>query len=123
MFHRVILIDSHSPPSNRLLRFFKYTCSGHDLLDVLLLVVPEAIILLIVGVIILLTLGAVDDEVVDVAGLEAALRVLRVSSPLLPKLVHRPKFSSKQDNLVIRNALILFIRICNKRRQNKLQRM
>jgi hypothetical protein len=111
------------PPSDRLLRFFKYTCSGHDLLDVLLLVVPKAIILLIVRVVILLTLGAVDDDVVGVVGLEAALRVLGVSSPLLPKLVHRPKFSCKQNNLVIKNALILFIRICNKRRKNKLQRM
>jgi hypothetical protein len=80
---------------------------GHDLLDVPLLV-PEAILLLIVilivvvilvGVVVLLPLGAVDDEVGGVTTLEAASGVLGASSPLLPKLVHHPKFPCKQGIL------------------------
>jgi hypothetical protein len=59
----------------------------HDLLDVLLLVVPEAIFLLVVilvvvvvlvGVVVLLPLGIVSDEVGGVATLEAAPGVLEV---------------------------------------------
>jgi hypothetical protein len=103
----------------------------HDLLDVLLLVVSEAIFLLVVilvvvvvlvGVVVLLPLGIVSDEVGGVATLEAAPRVLEVLSPLLLKLVQCPKFPCKQGNLVIGNALILFIRSYSKRRQRKLQR-
>jgi hypothetical protein len=102
---------------------------GHDLLDVLLLV-PEAILLLVVilvvvvvfvGVIILLRLGAVDDEVGGVTALESAPGVPGASSPLLLKLVHCLKFPCKQGNLVVGNALILLIRSCSKRRQSKHQ--
>jgi hypothetical protein len=102
---------------------------GQDLLDVLLLV-PEAILLLVVilvvvvvfvGVIVLLRLGAVDDEVGGVTALESAPGVPGASSPLLLKLVHCLKFPCKQGNLVIGNALILLIRSCSKRRQSKHQ--
>jgi hypothetical protein len=103
---------------------------GHDLLDVLLLV-PEAILLLVVilvavvilvgvvvpiGVVKLLPLGAASDEVGGVTALVAASGASGASSSLLPELVHRLKFSCKQGNLVIRNALVLLIRRCNKRR-------
>jgi hypothetical protein len=115
-----------------------YTCSGHDLLDVLLLLVSEAILLLLVvlivilvavvilvaivilvGVVVLLPLGAVGDNVGGVTTVEAAPGVSRVSSPLLPKLVHRPKFSWKQGNIVIGNALVLLNGNYNKGRQRK----
>jgi hypothetical protein len=95
---------------------------GHDLLDVLLLLVPEVILLLVVilvvvvvliGVVILLLLGAVVDEVGGVTALKTASGV---SSPLLLKLVHRLKFPCKQGNLVIRNDLVLLIGSCSKRR-------
>jgi hypothetical protein len=110
---------------------------GHGLLDVLLLLVPEAILLLVVvlvvvvilvvvvvlvGVVILLPLRAFNDKVGGVAALEAAPGVLEVPSPLLPKLVKCPKFPCKQGNLVVGIALIFLIRSCSKRRQNKLQR-
>jgi hypothetical protein len=107
------------------------TCSRHDLLDVPLLLVLEAILLLVVvlvvvvilvGVVILLPLRAVGDEVGGVAALEIALRVLGVPSPLLLKLVHCPKFPFKQSNLIVGNALVLLIGSCSKRRQTKLQR-
>jgi hypothetical protein len=97
---------------------------GHDLLDALLLVVPESILLfvvvlivvvILVGVVILLPLGAVGDEVGSVAALKVAMRVSGVSSPLLLKLVHHPKFCCKQDNLIVGNALILLIESCIKR--------
>jgi hypothetical protein len=95
---------------------------------ILLLVVILVVVVILVGVVILivvailLPLEAVNDEVGGVTVLEAALRVLGVSSPLLLKLVHRPKFPCKQGNLVIGNALILLIRSSSKRRQSKLQR-
>jgi hypothetical protein len=79
---------------------------GHDLLDVLLLVVSEVILLLavvlaiilvdvvvLVGEVILLPLGAVDDEVGGVTTLEAAPGVSGASSPLLPKPFALPKIS------------------------------
>jgi hypothetical protein len=90
---------------------------GDDLLDVPLLLVPEAIFLpfvvlvivvILVGVVILLPLREV--------------RVLRVYSPLLSKLMHFPKFPYKQCNLIIGNALVLLIESYSKRIQNKLQR-
>jgi hypothetical protein len=87
---------------------------GHDLLDVpLLLVVILVGVVVSFGVVVLLSHGTVDDEVGGVAALEAALRV---SSPLLLKLMHRPKFHCMQANLVVRNALLLLIGSCSKRR-------
>jgi hypothetical protein len=81
----------------------------------LLVVVP-------IGLVVLLPLGAVGDEVGGVTALKAAPGVLGASSPLLLKLVHRPNFSYKQGNLVVGNALVLLIESYNKRRQSKLQR-
>jgi hypothetical protein len=109
---------------------------GHGLLDVLLLLVPEAILLVVVlvvvvilvvvvvlvGVVILLPLGAVGDEVSGVTALETNLGVFGVSFPLLLKLVQCPKFPCKQGNLIFKNALILLIESYSKRRQSKLQR-
>jgi hypothetical protein len=80
------------------------------------------LVVILVGVVVLLPLGPVGDEVGGVTALEAAPRVLGVSSPLVSKLVHWPKFLYKQDNLIIRNTLILLIKSCSHRRQSKLQR-
>jgi hypothetical protein len=62
---------------------------------ILLLLVILVVVVVLIGVVILLRLGAVRDEVAGVAALKAAPRVLEVSSPLLLKLVHCPKFSYK----------------------------
>jgi hypothetical protein len=85
------------------------TCSGHHLLKLLLLSVPEAILLLtlalvagvilvvvvvLVGGVKLLPLGAVNDEVGGVTALEAALRR---SPPLLAELVQSLELSCKED--------------------------
>jgi hypothetical protein len=88
---------------------------------ILLLVVVLVVVVVLVGVVvfvvvvILLPLGVVDDKVGGVAALEAAPGVSGASSPLLLKLVHRPKFHCKQSNLIIENALVLLIRSCSKR--------
>jgi hypothetical protein len=105
---------------------------GHDLLGLLLLVTEEVLLLVVVltvvvsdGVVVLVggvkffPLEAVGDEVGAVATLEAALRW---SPPLLTKLVQDVKLSCQQGNLIIRDALILLIKSCNQRRQDKLQR-
>jgi hypothetical protein len=89
---------------------------------ILLLVVIFVAVVIDVGLVVLLPLGAVGDEVGGVAALEAAIGVKGVSSPLLLKLVHHSKFPCKQGNLIIENDLILLIRSYNKRRQSKLQR-
>jgi hypothetical protein len=109
------------------------TRSGHHLLKLLLLLVPEAVLLLIVtlavvvplGVVVLirggvelLPLGAVDDEVGGVAALEAAPRR---SHPLLAEPVQSSELSRQQGDLVIGDALILLIRSCTQGRQSKLQ--
>jgi hypothetical protein len=98
------------------LMFFFLLCLKRFFFFVVIIVV----VVVLVGVVILLPLGVVGDEVGSVTALEAALGVLGISSPLLSKLVHHPKFPCKQDNLIIGNALILLIRNCSKRRQNKL---
>jgi hypothetical protein len=109
------------------------THSGHHLLELLLLLVPEAVLLLVValavvislGVVILvgggvklLPLGAVDDKVGGVATLEVAPRW---SPPLLAVLVQGVKLSCQQGDLIIEDSLILFIRSCSQRGQGKLQ--
>jgi hypothetical protein len=109
------------------------TRSGHDLLELLILLVPEAILLLIaaltarvilVGVVVLvggvklLPLGAVGDEV---GGITAHDITPRWSPPLLAELVQGKKFSHQQGNLVVGDALILLIRSRSQRRQGKLQ--
>jgi hypothetical protein len=104
---------------------------GHDLLDVLHLLISTATLLLVfvlvaiavlVDVVIFLPLRVADDEVGGVATLEEAPEVLEASSPLLPKLVHHLKFPCKQGNLIVGNAVILLIGSCSKRRQSKLQK-
>jgi hypothetical protein len=101
------------------------TRSGHHLLELLLLRVPEAVLLtlaLVTGVILvvvvvlveggveLLPLGAVDDEVGGVTTLEAAPRW---SSPLIVKLVQGSELPRQQGDLIIGDALLLLIRSCN----------
>jgi hypothetical protein len=81
------------------------TCSGHHLLELLLLLVPKAVLPLVIvlavvvplGVVILvgggvelLPLGAVGDEVGGVAALEAAPRR---SPPLLVEPMHSSELS------------------------------
>jgi hypothetical protein len=98
------------------------TRSGHYLLELLLLVVPEAVLLLalslvtgvipvvvvvLVGGVKLLPLGAVDDEVGGVAALEAAPTR---PPPLLAELVQSLELSRQQGDLVVGDALVLLIR-------------
>jgi hypothetical protein len=105
------------------------TRSGHHLLELLL--VPEAVLLLIIalavvvplGVVILvgggvelLPLEAVGDEVGGVTALEAAPR----RSPLLVEPMQSSKLSRQQGDLVIGDALILLIKSCRQGRQSKL---
>jgi hypothetical protein len=78
-----------------------------------ILVVVLVNVVIHVGVVVLLPLGEVSNEVGGVTTLEAAPGV---SSPLLLKLVHCLKFPCNQDNLIVRNALILLIGSCSKRR-------
>jgi hypothetical protein len=107
---------------------------GHDLLEPLLLLLPEVVVLLLVvalavvisldvviligGGIELLPLGVVGDEVGSVTALEAAPRR---SPPLLVELVQGAELSRQQDNLIIWDALVLLIRNYDQRRQSKLQ--
>jgi hypothetical protein len=109
------------------------TCSGHHLLELLLLLVPEAVLLLTIAlvarvvpvvVVVLvggakhLPLGAVSDEVGDVAALEVAPRR---HPPLLVEPVQSSELSHQQGDLVVRDALILLIKSCTQGRQSKLQ--
>jgi hypothetical protein len=108
------------------------TRSGHHLLELLLLLlVPEAILLLaltlvardipvvvvvLVGGVKLLPLGAVSDEVGGVVALEAAPRR---PPHLLAESVQRAEHPHQQGDLVIGDALILLIRSCTQGRQSK----
>jgi hypothetical protein len=109
------------------------TCSGHHLLELLLLLVPEAVLLLTIAlvarvvpvvVVVLvrgakhLPLGAVSDEVGDVAALEVAPRR---PPPLLVEPVQSSELSHQQGDLVVWDALILLIKSCTQGRQSKLQ--
>jgi hypothetical protein len=90
---------------------------------VLLLVVTLAIVIplgvvVLVGGVDLLLLGAVGDEVGGVTALEATPRL---SPPLLAELVKGVELPRQQGDLIIRNALVLLIRSCRQRGQNKLQ--
>jgi hypothetical protein len=100
------------------------TRSEHDLLKLLLLLVSVVVLLLLValivgvipviivvvvlvGGVVFLPLGAVGDEMGDVVALEAAPRW---SHPLLAELMQGSQLSHQQDDLVIRDALVLLIR-------------
>jgi hypothetical protein len=102
------------------------TRSGHHLLELILLV-PEAVLLLIVALVAgvvsvivvvlvggveLLPLGAVDDEVGGVVTLEAAPR----RPSLLAEPVQSSELSRQQGDLVIGDALVLLIRSCTQGR-------
>jgi hypothetical protein len=104
----------------------------HHLLELLILLVPEAVLLalaLVAGVILvvvivlvggvkLLPLGAVGDEVGGVATLEVSPRR---SPPLLAELVQSAELPHQQGDLIIGDALILLIRSYTQGRQSKLQ--
>jgi hypothetical protein len=81
---------------------------------ILLLIVILGVILIVVVTLvvvdILLPLGVVGDEVGGVTTLEVVPGVSGVSSPLLLRLVHHPKFPCKQSNLTVENALVLLIK-------------
>jgi hypothetical protein len=105
---------------------------GHHLLELLLLVFEAVLILVIalvtrlildvvvvlVGGVELLPLGAVGDEVGGVTALKAAPRR---PPPLLVELVQGSELSHQQGDLVVEDALILLIRSCTQGRQSKLQ--
>jgi hypothetical protein len=88
------------------------TCLGHHLLELLLLLVPEAVLLLalslvarVVPVVVvvlvgveLLPLGPVGDEVGGITALEAAPRR---PPPLLAESVYRAELPRQQGNLVV----------------------
>jgi hypothetical protein len=109
------------------------TRSGHHLLELLLLLVPEAVLLLaitlvagvvpvvivvLIGGVELLPLGAVSDEVGGVATLEAAPRR---PPPPLAESVQRAELPRQQGDLIIGDALVLLIRSCTQGRQSELQ--
>jgi hypothetical protein len=105
---------------------------GHHLLELLLLVFEAVLILVValvtglildvvvvlVGGVELLPLGAVGDEVGGVTALKAAPRR---TPPLLVELVQGSELSHQQGDLVVEDALILLIRSCTQGRQSKLQ--
>jgi hypothetical protein len=108
------------------------TRSGHHLLKLLLLV-PEAVLLLalalvagvvlnvvvvLVGGVKLILLGTVGDEVGGVTTLEVTPRR---PPPLLVESVQSSELLRQQGDLIIGDALVLLIRNCIQGRQSKLQ--
>jgi hypothetical protein len=89
-----------------------------DTLDLALVagVVPVVVVVLVGGVG-LLPLGAVGDEVSGVTSLEAAPRR---PPPLLAGPVQHTELPRQQGDLVIGDALVLLIRSCTQGRQGKL---
>jgi hypothetical protein len=105
---------------------------GHHLLE-LLLIVPEAVLLLALALVArvilvvvvvlvegveLLPLGAASDEVGGVTALEAAPRR---PPPLLVEPMQSSELSRQQGDLVVGDALVLLIKSCTQGRQSKLQ--
>jgi hypothetical protein len=86
------------------------------IVDLVVVVLLDVVIL--VGGVKLLSLRAVGDEVSGVASLKVAPRW---SPPLLAELVQGTEISHLQGDLVVRGALVLLIRICGQKRQNKLK--
>jgi hypothetical protein len=76
------------------------------------------VIVVLVGGVKLLPLGAVGDEVGGVTALEAAPRR---PPPLLAEPVQSSELSRQQGDLVVGDALVLLIRSCTQGGQNKLQ--
>jgi hypothetical protein len=101
-------------------------------MELLLLLILEAVLILIVALAVVVPLGVVvlvggvellplmadDDEVGGVTALEATSRR---SPPLLVELVHYSELSRQQGDLVVGDALILLIKSCTQGRQSKLQ--
>jgi hypothetical protein len=102
-------------------------------LELLLLLFPEAVLLLVVALAVVVLLGvvvlvgggvhllplrAVGDEVGGVAALKAAPRR---SPPLLAKCVQSLELSHQQGDLIVGDALVLLNRSCTQGRQSKLQ--
>jgi hypothetical protein len=100
-------------------------------LKLLLLLIPEAVLLLVVALAVVISLGvvvlvgggvkllplrAVGNEVGGVTALEAAPRR---SPPLLVEPLQSLELSRQQDDLVIEDALILLIRSCTQGRQSR----
>jgi hypothetical protein len=79
--------------------------------------VVSIVVVVFEGGVELLPLGAVDNEVGGVAALEAAPSVI---PPLLEELVQGTELSHRQVDLIIEDALVLFIRNCGQRGQDKL---
>jgi hypothetical protein len=110
------------------------TRSGHHLLELLLLLlVPEAVLVLalalvtgvvpvvvvvLVGGVELLPLGAVSDEVGGVTALEAAPGR---PPPLLAESVQCAELPRQQGDFIVRDALVLLVRSCTQERQSKLE--
>jgi hypothetical protein len=86
------------------------------LLLTLALVARLVLVVVLIGGVKLLSLGAVGDEVGGVITLEAAPR----RPPLLAEPVQRSELSCQQGDLVIGDALVLLIRSCTQGRQSKL---
>jgi hypothetical protein len=100
------------------------TCSGHDLLELLLLVValvagviPVGVVVLVGGVK-LLPQGTINDKVSGVTTLEATPGW---SPPLLAEIVQGTELPCQQSNLIVGDALVLLIQSYSQRRQGKLQ--
>jgi hypothetical protein len=84
----------------------------------LAVVVPLDIVILVGGGVKLLPLGAVGDEVSGVAALKVAPRR---SPALLTELMQGAELSHQQGDLDVWDALVLLIRSCGQKRQSKLQ--
>jgi hypothetical protein len=79
-------------------------------------VIPVVVVVLVGGVK-LLPLGAIGDEVGGVTALKA---VPQCSPPLLAKPVQSVELPRQQGDLIIGDALVLLIRSCDQRGQDKL---
>jgi hypothetical protein len=97
--------------------FFSCPRSGTSSCFTLVTGVILIVVVVLVGGVKLLPLGAVGDEVGGVVALEAAPRR---PPHLLVEPVQSSELSHQQDDLVVGDALILLIRSCTQGRQSKL---
>jgi hypothetical protein len=94
-----------------------FLTSSYCYLEAVLLLVVALAVVILLGVVVLAG-GGVNDEVGGVAALEASPRR---SPPLFAELVQGAKLPRQQGDLVVGDALILFIRSCGQKGQDKLQ--
>jgi hypothetical protein len=80
--------------------------------------VVMVVVVVLVGGVEFLPLGAVGDEVGGVAALEATPRR---PPPLLAESVQRSELPRQEGDLIIRDALVLLIKSYTQGRQGKLQ--